>query len=572
MAISNEEIKNIQNSANIAEIISSYISLEKKGKNYFGVCPFHDDHNPSMSVNVEKGIFTCFVCHKTGTVFTFVQDYLNIPFLEAVKVVADKIGITLSAGYKTVSKYEKHYEALDLAIKFYQNNLRSSEGTEAREYLNKRGINDEIIDEFNIGFAPKNYDTIVKLLTSKGFDENTLLETGLINRNNTLYDIFRDRITFPIHNARGNPVGFSARIYKNIDEAKYVNTKETVIFKKGEILFNYHRAQNEARRLKYLVVVEGQMDAIRLYASGIKNVVATMGTALTSYHADLLKKTNVKIILCMDNDAAGEMATLKNGEILESVGCDLSVLRITDAKDPDEYILKHSKEEFIDALDHATTFFDFKMKLLKKDKNLNKVDDVSKYINQVIKELNKSSDEVLIDLTVNKLVEEFNIDKNVLLNKIIKVESPKAVKIEATPKKKISKNHRLASTLLYYMMNDVKYIKLYEQELSYIPEKKYMDIANDILAFYLKYNYINIADFITNEIESDYYNDVLDIIDSNIDTELIDNEYVGIINKIKIWIDDNKIEELKIKLQNVTDINEKLSITDEIARLKKKEV
>lgn len=572
MAIYNEEIKNIQNSANIAEIISSYISLEKKGKNYFGVCPFHDDHNPSMSVNVEKGIFTCFVCHKTGTVFTFVQDYLNIPFLEAVKVVADKIGITLSAGYKTVSKYEKHYEALDLAIKFYQNNLRSSEGTEAREYLNKRGINDEIIDEFNIGFAPKNYDTIVKLLTSKGFDENTLLETGLINRNNTLYDIFRDRITFPIHNARGNPVGFSARIYKNIDEAKYVNTKETVIFKKGEILFNYHRAQNEARRLKYLVVVEGQMDAIRLYASGIKNVVATMGTALTSYHADLLKKTNVKIILCMDNDAAGEMATLKNGEILESVGCDLSVLRITDAKDPDEYILKHSKEEFIDALDHATTFFDFKMKLLKKDKNLNKVDDVSKYINQVIKELNKSSDEVLIDLTVNKLVEEFNIDKNVLLNKIIKVESPKAVKIEATPKKKISKNHRLASTLLYYMMNDVKYIKLYEQELSYIPEKKYMDIANDILAFYLKYNYINIADFITNEIESDYYNDVLDIIDSNIDTELIDNEYVGIINKIKIWIDDNKIEELKIKLQNVTDINEKLSITDEIARLKKKEV
>lgn len=572
MAISNEEIKNIQNSANIAEIISSYISLEKKGKNYFGVCPFHDDHNPSMSVNVEKGIFTCFVCHKTGTVFTFVQDYLNIPFLEAVKVVADKIGITLSAGYKTVSKYDKHYEALDLAIKFYQNNLRSSEGTEAREYLNKRGINDEIIDEFNIGFAPKNYDTIVKLLTSKGFDENTLLETGLINRNNTLYDIFRDRITFPIHNARGNPVGFSARIYKDIDEAKYVNTKETVIFKKGEILFNYHRAQNEARRLKYLVVVEGQMDAIRLYASGIKNVVATMGTALTSYHADLLKKTNVKIILCMDNDAAGEMATLKNGEILESVGCDLSVLRITDAKDPDEYILKHSKEEFIDALDHATTFFDFKMKLLKKDKNLNKVDDVSKYINQVIKELNKSSDEVLIDLTVNKLVEEFNIDKNVLLNKIIKVESSKTVKIEATPKKKISKNHRLASTLLYYMMNDVKYIKLYEQELSYIPEKKYMDIANDILAFYLKYNYINIADFITNEIESDYYNDVLDIIDSNIDTELIDNEYVGIINKIKIWIDDNKIEELKIKLQNVTDINEKLSITDEIARLKKKEV
>lgn len=568
--LANEEINRIQSQANIVEIISSYISLEKQGKNYFGVCPFHDDHNPSMSVSEEKGLFTCFVCHKTGNVFSFVQDFENVSFIEAVRIVASKIGIEIDTGYRETDVYSKHYEAVELALKFYQNNLKSQEGLSAREYLNKRGINDEIIEEFNIGYAPTNYDTICKLLTTKGFDEQILVETGLANRGNTLYDLFRNRITFPIHNPSGKPVGFSARIYEDINEAKYINTKETPIFKKGKILFNYHRAQNEARRLKYLIVVEGQMDAIRLYASGIKNVVATMGTALTDDHIKLLKKLNVKIILCMDNDTAGEKATIQNGEALSSANVDLSILRITGAKDPDEYILKHSKEEFEDAVKHAATYFDFKLSYYKKDKNLNKVEDVSNYINQVLAELNKSNNQVLIDLTVNELSQEYGVDKNVLLNQIIKVEPVKVNKIEPRKEKKLSKNQKLSSILLYYMMNDTKYIRLYEQELGFIPDEKYLDIANDLLAFFLKYNYINIADFITYEISSDKYEQVLAIVDNNIRIELNDADYVGIINKIKMWIDENKINELKAKLKSITDINEKLKLMDEIAKMKKR--
>ncbi len=568
--LANEEINRIQSQANIVEIISSYISLEKQGKNYFGVCPFHDDHNPSMSVSEEKGLFTCFVCHKTGNVFSFVQDFENVSFIEAVRIVASKIGIEIDTGYRETDVYSKHYEAVELTLKFYQNNLKSQEGLSAREYLNKRGINDEIIEEFNIGYAPTNYDTICKLLTTKGFDEQILVETGLANRGNTLYDLFRNRITFPIHNPSGKPVGFSARIYEDINEAKYINTKETPIFKKGKILFNYHRAQNEARRLKYLIVVEGQMDAIRLYASGIKNVVATMGTALTDDHIKLLKKLNVKIILCMDNDTAGEKATIQNGEALSSANVDLSILRITGAKDPDEYILKHSKEEFEDAVKHAATYFDFKLSYYKKDKNLNKVEDVSNYINQVLAELNKSNNQVLIDLTVNELSQEYGVDKNVLLNQIIKVEPVKVNKIEPRKEKKLSKNQKLSSILLYYMMNDTKYIRLYEQELGFIPDEKYLDIANDLLAFFLKYNYINIADFITYEISSDKYEQVLAIVDNNIRIELNDADYVGIINKIKMWIDENKINELKAKLKSITDINEKLKLMDEIAKMKKR--
>lgn len=566
--IDSGEINRIQQAANIVEIINSYITLEKKGKNYFGMCPFHDDHNPSMSVSEEKGLFTCFVCHKTGNVFSFVQDYENVSFLEAVKIVASKVGIEVDTGYKETSKYDKHYEAVDLALKFYQNNLKSKDGIKALDYLKKRGITDEIIEEFNIGYAGTNFDTITKLLTNKGFDEQILIDTGLSARGQTLYDLFRNRITFPIHTPNGQPVGFSARIYEDVKEAKYINTKETPIFKKGNILFNYHRAQNEARRVKSLIVVEGQMDAIRVYASGIKNVVATMGTALTDNHIKLLKKLNVPIILCMDNDDAGEKATIQNGELLSKANVELKILRLSGAKDPDEYIMSHSKEEFLDATQNATTYFDFKLNYHKKNKNLNKVEDVSKYINEVIKELNKSNDQVLIDLTVNELSEKYGIDKNVLLNQIIKVEPTKITKIEPRKEKKLSKNQKLSSVLLYYMMNDIKYIKLYEQELGYIPDEEYLEIANDILAFFLKYNYISIADFITYEISKDNYESVLDVVDKNIKIELNDVDYIGIVNKIKIWIDENKIEELKEKQKSVTDINEKLKITNEIAKMK----
>lgn len=568
--LDNGEINRIQQTANIVEIISSYITLEKKGKNYFGMCPFHDDHNPSMSVSEEKGLFTCFVCHKTGNVFSFVQDYENISFIEAVKIVANKVGIEIETGYKETSKYSKHYEAVDLALKFYQNNLKSRDGTKAHEYLKKRGITDEIIEEFNIGYASNNYDTITKLLTNKGYDEEILIDAGLSVRGQTLYDLFRNRITFPIHNPNGKPVGFSARIYEDVKEAKYINTKETPIFKKGKILFNYHRAQNEARRVKSLIVVEGQMDAIRIYASGIKNVVATMGTALTGDHIKLLKKLNVPIILCMDNDEAGEKATIQNGEALSKSAVDLRILRLSGAKDPDEYILKNSKEEFLDAINNAITYFDFKLNYYKKDKNLNKVEDVSKYINQVVKELNKSNDPILIDLTVNDLAANYGIDKNVLLNQIIKIEAPKVEKIAVRKEKKLSKNQKLSSILLYYMMNDIKYIKLYEQELSFIPDEEYLEIANDILAFYLKYNYISIADFISYEISKDNYEQVLSIVDNNIKIELKDADYVGIVNKIKNWICEDKIEELKEKQKNISDINEKLNIANEIAKMKKR--
>ena len=569
-SLSNEELNKIRNSVNIVDVVRNYVNLEKKGKNYFGICPFHDDHTPSMSVSEEKQIFTCFVCGVSGNVFSFVKNYENITFMEAVNKVAGISGITLSQNINVVKRYDKEYKAYDLAVKYYKNNLKSELGRSAREYLKQRNINEDIINEFDIGVS-LNDNNLSKLLVGKNYDEKMLLDIGLVNKGETIYDLFRNRIMFPIHNSNGEPVGFSARIYNNEVDSKYINTRETYIFKKGEILFNYHRAILEAKRCKYLILCEGQMDAIRIYASGIKNVCATMGTALTNYHVNLLRKLNVKIILNMDSDNAGIKATLANGELLSKSNIEVSVLKLTGAKDPDEYINKFGVDKYKECINHAITLFDFKMNYLKDNKNLNKADELSSYINKVIDELNKSDDEILRTVTVNKLSEEYNIDKNILLSKLNVLDKKDTeVKVIKRPVKKIKQNIRAVEEILYYMMNNVKFAKIFTKELNYIPDKKYFDIEKDIQAYIILNSTINLADFITYEVNNGKEEIIMEIINNHDnDIDMSEEEFRSYISIISKWIKDTKIDELKVKLKNETDINRKKELMDMITKIKR---
>ena len=568
--LSNEELNKIRNSVNIVDVVRNYVNLEKKGKNYFGICPFHDDHTPSMSVSEEKQIFTCFVCGVSGNVFSFVKNYENITFMEAVNKVAGISGISLSQNINVVKRYDKEYKAYDLAVKYYKNNLKSELGRSAREYLKLRNINEDIINEFDIGVS-LNDNNLSKLLVGKNYDEKMLLDIGLVNKGETIYDLFRNRIMFPIHNSNGEPVGFSARIYNNEVDSKYINTRETYIFKKGEILFNYHRAILEAKRSKYLILCEGQMDAIRIYASGIKNVCATMGTALTNYHVNLLRKLNVKIILNMDSDNAGIKATLANGELLSKSNIEVSVLKLTGAKDPDEYINKFGVDKYKECINHAITLFDFKMNYLKDNKNLNKADELSSYINKVIDELNKSDDEILRTVTINKLSEEYNIDKNILLSKLNVLDKKDTeVKVIKRPVKKIKQNIRAVEEILYYMMNNVKFAKIFTKELNYIPDKKYFDIEKDIQAYIILNSTINLADFITYEVNNGKEEIIMEIINNHDnDIDMSEEEFRSYINIISKWIKDTKIDELKVKLKNETDINRKKELMDMITKIKR---
>ncbi len=567
--ISNEEITEIRKKADIVEVIGSYINLAPQGKNYFGICPFHNDHSPSLSVSREKQIYKCFTCLASGNVFTFVQNYENISFIEAVKKVADKINYKLDIKDKIVNKNSKYYELMDLSNKIFVNNLNSNLGLKAKEYLiNERHLSEEAIKEFNIGLA-LNDNNLNKLLSSKGYSDKDIIEMSLANKtDNGLLDMFRNRITFPICNHEGKIIAYSARIYQNEDISKYINSKESVIFKKGYTFYNYDKCRLEALKIKSVILVEGQMDAIRVYTSGFKNVIASMGTAITSNHISLLKKLNAKVILMMDNDNAGEKSTILNGEELIKNNIEVSVVRLTGEKDPDSFILKNGADAFRDALKGEISFFDFKLRYLKKDKNLNKADELAEYINKIIDELNKSDDDILKSVTINKIAEDYNIDKRILEGKLVKI-TPRIDSVVVKRKRpKLNQYHQAAEAILYLMMNDPKFIRKYKIELNYFPEEKYKLIANDILAYKEINGEFDIADFMTYINDLEYKEDIYRILNDYQDKilpEEFDN-FVAIINK---WIRESKIDKLKEQLKNETDVKKQEELNDLIIKIKK---
>ena len=419
--IKDEEINAIREQADIVDIISDYLKLTKKGKNYVAVCPFHDDHSPSLVVSKERQIFNCFTCRTGGNVFSFVMKYENVDFFEALQIVANKIGYKLSSTNfnNFESKNKKEYEIMEIAKKYYLNNIFTDLGTSARKYLENRGINNDIIREFNLGLALKSKNELYKLLAKKNINNEILDNLGLVYINGTdVFDFFNNRIIIPIEDLKGNVVGFSGRIFNGEKEtSKYINTKETVIFKKGQILFNYHNAKNAIRDEKCVIIVEGNMDAITLSSSGIKNVVALMGVALSKEQIDVLKKLKVPVILMLDNDQAGLNSTLKNGEMLRSVDIDVKVVRLTGEKDPDEYIRANGVDALKDNIKHAINFVDFKLEYLKNDKNLNNIDDLVTYVKEVVKAL-KNENDLTKEIFISKISKDYQIDPEILKREI----------------------------------------------------------------------------------------------------------------------------------------------------------
>ena len=580
--ISNEEINAIRAKADIVNIVGSYLPLTQRGKNFIGVCPFHDDHSPSMSVSPEKQIYKCFACGATGNVFTFVSDYENVPFIEAVKIVAEKCGMELSKDLISSSSntiFKEEHEIMNLAEKFFQNNLRTTSGEVAIKYLNDRGLDDDTIKEFGIGLSLDSNNSLFTLLTKKKYGEKQLLDIGLVNNvNGNIYDMFSRRITFPLWDKDGNIVGFSARIYRGEkDVSKYINSRESKIFKKGETLYNYHQAKDVAKKNKKIIVVEGFMDAIRIALSGIKNVVALQGTAMTEEQILLLKKLRVDVILCLDNDNAGLMATLNNGEELEKHGIKTYVIRLSGEKDPDEYILKNGKEAFIENVSTPLTFFDFKINYLKQNKNLDNIEDLTTYINDVLKNLAVSDDAILREITLNKLSSEYNISLDVLKSKLEQLKPVTTKKVEEkVPLKNTRRkdaNTIAIENIIFYMLNGEEYIKEYRNKLGFFREQIYREIANEIIYYYDVNKKITVADFITyvNDKES-IREKVMDIVNSMLDEELtIDamDEYIDVVFK-----NDKKeeIKRLKEQMKNELDVDKKMKLVQKIAELKKEDV
>ena len=571
--ISYEEILSIQRKANIVDIIRDYVPLTQRGKNYFGICPFHDDHNPSMSVSPEKGVYKCFVCGNAGNVFNFVMEYEKVSFYEAVKIVADKIGVSIdiSTSKKENTKKSPLYDIYNIAYKFYQNNLNTVYGKDAKKYLLNRKIDEDVIKNFNIGLSLSDSE-LCNALKAKGFKDDDIVSSGVAVQNgNNIYDIYKNRIMFPLYDLEGNVVGFSGRIYNQKSESKYINTKETEIFKKGELLYNYHIAKKEARKEKNIIVVEGFMDVIRLSTIGIVNVVATMGTAVTKYQLNLIQKLAPNITLMFDGDKAGEKATNAFIELANGNDSNIKVVRLEDNLDPDEYILTKGKDKMIYNLSHAQSVYDYKLSSYKENIDFNDSKEVSNYINVMIKEFEKIDDDIVREIEIKKLSESTNVSYDLIKSKL--KDSEKKVIIPHKPKNiKINKYEKASKYILYRMINDNNMILYYFNNLSYLPNDTERKLASEIVLFYKKFNSFNLSDFIIYlEDKKELINLVVDISDLKYTEDELNDNIDNYFDVIKESLYNNQIVKLTSELKNESNSVKRMEIAQKIVDLKIKE-
>ncbi len=571
----NQDIINeVRRKNDIVDVIGEKIPLEKRGKNYFGVCPFHDDTNPSMSVSREKQIYTCFSCHATGNVFTFLMNYEHKEFNQVLSDLANRVGITLS-GFKTKkvsTKYDEWYKIYDLANKYYQNNLLSKEGEGAREYLKNRSIDDLTIKEFEIGYSLKMRDDLTKLLTMKGHSIDLLNKIGLSSED---HDIYNSRLMFPLHDLNGKVIGFSGRIINNGKQNKYLNTKETELFKKGKLLYHYHIAKEEARVKKSVIIMEGFMDIIRASTVGIKNTVATMGTALTKDHIKEIKRLSNNIILCFDGDEAGVKATLASGELFKSEGIEVKVITLPGEDDPDTYILKNGRDAFQSLINNAVYYSDFKIKNLSRNRNFASSEEKANYIHEVLEEASKINDTIRTEIILKDLAKKFEIGYNTLEKSFQELVNNKEIKKEVvtTPRKvqpkKKDKYQKASLNIIYYMLNKQDIIDMVEDEHLVFPTEALRALESEIVYFYHKYGFINEADFYTYLTpKGELLNLLNEVLEMDLKTTLTKEELYDYFKVIREYNFKKTINNLEEKIKNETDPVMQVKYAEEIRKLR----
>ncbi len=566
-------INEIKSKNDIVDVIGSYINLNDKNKS---LCPFHDDHSPSFSVQPDKQIYKCFSCGESGNVITFVQKYNGITFVEALKMLADRanIKIDINTTKKVNTKYEKLYEINDTVNKYFKANLLSNEGIKATKYLEERKISKDIINEFNIGLSTTNK---LSTILSKKYSYDDLAKLDIVKEiNGRYYDTFQDRIIFPIIDENNNVVAFSGRKYTNEDLnnntlPKYSNTKETDIFKKSEVFYNINNAITEIKKKREIIITEGFMDTIRMSSIGYKNVVAIMGTAFTQKHLEKIKKWKCKVILNLDQDDAGVKGTIEAGETLLRNNIDTEVIVFEDYKDSDDFIKNKGSDAFKIAYDNRVSFIDFKLKYLKRKRNMKDAVEKAKYIKEAVLSLNDLDSQILIDLKIKDIAEEFGISESDIRNEI-KLNKKMAIKqVEETKKViKYNKYDKSELRLLYLMLNYDDVILYFENTLGYLIQDDRANLAYKIIEFRNDYGYYNYSDFLDYISDNDrLMNTVKEVMKYHNNEEYTIVELDDYINTIKMYSIKKRIETLKNEMSETFDVNKKIEIAKKIENINK---
>lgn len=421
---SDEIIDEVRQTNDIVDIISQYVHLKRSGRNFFGLCPFHNEKSPSFSVSPDKQIFHCFGCGAGGNVFTFLMKIEGISFIEAVQTLAERSNIALPTIQNNVdtSKEElksKVYKVNEFAANFYHENLYKPESKIAQEYIKKRKLTNETLKSFQIGFSGK-FDELYRALVAQGFGEKEMLESGLVNKNERgqYIDRYRNRLMFPICDVRGKVIAFGGRVLDD-SKPKYINSPENIVYSKGRNLFGLNVAKKGD--IKKILIVEGYMDVISLHQRGITNVVAALGTAMTQAQGWLLRKHSEQIILSFDSDEAGLSAKMRALDILQNMGCDIRILQMEGAKDPDEYIIKYGNVRFLGLIDKALSVIEFKVKVLKRNLNLENTNDKIKFLNEIAKLIAKIDNNMEREVYIEKIAKEYEISKEAIYAEVNKL-------------------------------------------------------------------------------------------------------------------------------------------------------
>ena len=424
----NDEILDeIRSRNDIVSTISQYMTLKRKGRNYFGLCPFHNEKSPSFSVSPDKQIFHCFGCGVGGDVINFVKKIENIGFLDSVRLLAEKSGIQLpndisKAEEENIKLKNRVYKINELAAKFYHENLYKPTSKIAQDYIKKRKLNNATLKSFLMGYASNSSNELLRFLKEQGFTEEELLASCLIGKSDRgYYDKFRNRLMIPIRDERGRIIAFGGRVLDD-SKPKYINSPENIVYSKGRNLFGLNVAKEGVHGpLKRLLIVEGYMDAISLYQRGITNVVASLGTALTDSQGRLLRRNTEQVILGYDADGAGQQAIIRGMEILKSMDIDIRILQISGAKDPDEYVLKFGPEKMVKAMDEAISAIEFKIKVLRANLDLNNVNDKVKFLTEIAKILSNVDNNIEREVYIDRISKVYEISKNAIVSEVDKL-------------------------------------------------------------------------------------------------------------------------------------------------------
>ncbi|HHC5984510.1 DNA primase [Staphylococcus aureus] len=580
MRIDQSIINEIKDKTDILDLVSEYVKLEKRGRNYIGLCPFHDEKTPSFTVSEDKQICHCFGCKKGGNVFQFTQEIKDISFVEAVKELGDRVNVAVdieatqsNSNVQIASDDLQMIEMHELIQEFYYYALtKTVEGEQALTYLQERGFTDALIKERGIGFAPDSSHFCHDFLQKKGYDIELAYEAGLLSRNEenfSYYDRFRNRIMFPLKNAQGRIVGYSGRTYTG-QEPKYLNSPETPIFQKRKLLYNLDKARKSIRKLNEIVLLEGFMDVIKSDTAGLKNVVATMGTQLSDEHITFIRKLTSNITLMFDGDFAGSEATLKTGQNLLQQGLNVFVIQLPSGMDPDEYIGKYGNDAFTTFVKNdKKSFAHYKVSILKDEIAHNDLS-YERYLKELSHDISLMKSSILQQKAINDVAPFFNVSPEQLANEIQFNQAPANYYpedeyggyIEPEPIgmaqfDNLSRQEKAERAFLKHLMRDKDtFLNYYESvDKDNFTNQHFKYVFEVLHDFYAENDQYNISDAVQYVNSNELRETLISLEQYNLNDEPYENEiddYVNVINEKG----QETIESLNHKLREATRIGD----------------